>query len=98
MTRTERNEYNEIRRSLKGRTPGYGSQLTIRTDRGVEYKQALHAFYTGLDFHPASVRTDSRFFDENERIIYIKGVEEDGFHWTELYTKEEQARFEAKLH
>ena len=52
MTRTERNEFNQIRRSMrdyqKSGCLGYGSTLTIRTDAGSEYKQALHSLYTGL--------------------------------------------------
>ena len=71
MKRNERNEFNDIRRSLKGFTLGYGTTLTIRTDGSPEYKQALHDHYTSLGFHPASVRVDSRMYDEKERIIYI---------------------------
>ena len=69
MTRAERNEYNYIKRSLKniGENP-YGVQLTIRTDAGHEYKQALHEFYTSLGFHPASVRIDTHWFNDKERI------------------------------
>ena len=40
MKRSERNEFNYIRRSLKGFTLGYGTTLTIRTDGSHEYKQA----------------------------------------------------------
>ena len=71
MKRIERNEFNYIRRSLKGFPLGYGTTLTIRTDGSAEYKQALHEHYTSLGFHPASVRIDSRMYDEKERIIYI---------------------------
>ena len=72
MTRAERNEFNYIRHSLRtiGRNP-YGAQLTIRTDAGREYKQTLHALYTSLGFHPASVGIDTRRFDGKERIVYI---------------------------
>ena len=101
MKRSERNEFNYIRRSLKGFTLGYGTTLTIRTDAGSEYKQALHEHYTSLGFHPASVRVDSRMYDEKERIIYIYGLTYDlhgeAHPWTELYTAEEKARFEQAL-
>ena len=101
MTRAERNEFNYIRRSLKGFTLGYGTTLTIRTDAGSEYKQALHEHYTNLGFHPASVRVDSRMYDEKERIIYIYGLTYDlhgeAHPWTELYTAEEKDRFEQAL-
>ena len=101
MKRSERNEFNDIRRSLKGFTLGHGTTLTIRTDGSPEYKQALHEHYTSLGFHPASVRIDSRMFDEKERIIYIYGLTFDlngGDHpWTELYTAEEKARFAEAL-
>ena len=101
MTRAERNEYNYIKRSLKnlGENP-YGAQLTIRTDAGREYKQALHEFYTSLGFHPASVRVDTHRFDYKERIVYIYGIycgEENQIHWSQLYTKEEKDRFAAAL-
>ena len=101
MTRAERNESNYIRHSLRtiGRNP-YGAQLTIRTDAGREYKQILHALYTSLGFHPASVGIDTRRFDGKERIVYIYGIRcgnNNEYHWTELYTKEEKDRFAAAL-
>ena len=101
MKRSERNEFNYIRRSLKGFTLGYGTTLTIRTDGSHEYKQALHEHYTSLGLHPASVRVDSRMYDEKERIIYIYGLTYD-LHgeerpWTDLYTREEKERFAAAL-
>ena len=102
MTRAERNEYNYIKRSLKEFDLGYGTTLTIRTDAGHEYKQALNDLYTSLNFHPAAVKVDEHWFDDKERIIYIfsrtwndnNGNERS---WTELYTVEEKARFEAAL-
>ena len=101
MKRSERNEFNYIRRSLKGFTLGYGTTLTIRTDGSPEYKQALHEHYTSLGFHPASVRVDSRMYDEKERIIYIYGrtydLHGEEHPWTELYTREEKERFAAAL-
>ena len=102
MTRTERSEYTYIKNSLKGMELTHGCQLTIRTDAGHEYKQALHELYTGLDFHPASVRVDTHWFDDKERIVYIKGrtwTDDAGNErsWTELYSRDEQARFEAAL-
>ena len=101
MKRAERSEYTYIKNSLKGFTLGYGTTLTIRTDASPEYKKALDSLYTGLNFHPASVRVDSRMYDDNERIIYIYGLTYD-LHgeerpWTDLYTQEERDRFEAAL-
>lgn len=99
MTRAERNEYNYIKRSLRSISENpYGAQLTIRTDAGNEYKQALHKFYTSLGFHPTSVRVDTHWFDDKERVIYIYGLtwkDDKGTEhsWTELYTKEEKIRF-----
>lgn len=96
MTRTERNEFNYIKASLKNLGNSWAN-LTIRTDAGSEYKKALNEFYTNLGFHPAAVRIDTKHFDEKERIIYIRGIETNGIHWTELYTAEEKATFEAAL-
>ena len=101
MKREERNEFNYIKRSLKGFTLGYGTTLTIRTDASPEYKQALHEHYTSLGFHPASVRVDTHWYDDKERIIYIYGLTYD-LHgeehpWTELYTAEERDRFSKAL-
>ena len=101
MKRTERNEFNYIKRSLKGFTLGHGTTLTIRTDASPEYKQALHEHYTSLGFHPASVRVDTHWYDNKERIIYIYGLTYD-LHgeqhpWTELYTAEEKDRFSKAL-
>ena len=101
MKREERNEFNYIKRSLKGFTLGYGTTLTIRTDASPEYKHALDELYNSLNFHPASVRVDSRMYDEKERIIYIYSrtfdLNGEEHPWTELYTAEEKARFEAAL-
>ena len=101
MKREERNEFNYIKRSLKGFTLGHGTTLTIRTDASHEYKQVLHEHYTGLGFHPASVRIDTHWYDDKERIIYIYGLTYD-LHgeehpWTELYTREEKEHFAAAL-
>ena len=101
MKRAERNEYNYIRRYEKQFDLSYGTTLTIRTDASEEYKRALHELYTGWGFHPASVRVDSRMYDDRERIIYIYGMTFDlngeEHPWTELYTNEERSRFEAAL-
>ncbi len=101
MKREERNEFNYIKRSLKGFTLGHGTTLTIRTDASHEYKQALHEHYTGLGFHPASVRIDTHWYDDKERIIYIYGLTFDlngeEHPWTELYTTEEKERFQKAL-
>ena len=102
MKREERNEFNYIKRSLKQFTLGHGTTLTIRTDGSHEYKQALHELYTGLNFHPASVRVDTHWYDDKERIIYIfdqTWLDNDGkpHSWTELYTREELERFRKAL-
>ena len=102
MKRAERSEYTYIKNSLKDRSLGCGTILTIRTNAGSEYKQALHSLYTGLGFHPATVRVDTRRFDENERIHYIFGCtwqDDNGSEhsWEELYTTEEKNRFAAAL-
>jgi len=102
MKRAEYNEYLYIRFSLRKSEPGYGSVLTIRTDASPEYKHKLHELYTGLGYHPASVRVDTHFFDEKMRIHYIFGQkweDNDGHKhpWTELYTPDERARFASAL-
>ena len=101
MKRSERNEFNYIKRSLKSFTLGHGTPLTIRTDGSPEYKQALHEHYTGLGFHPASVRVDTHWYDDKERIIYIYGLTFDlngeEHPWTELYTAEERDLFSKAL-
>lgn len=101
MKRAERSEYTYIKNYEKQFDLGYGTTLTIRTNGSAEYKKALHDLYTGWGFHPASVRVDSRMYDENERIIYIFGqtfdLNGEEHPWTELYTTEEKARFVAAL-
>ena len=71
MKREEYNELRSIKSSLKKLTLGHGTTLTIRTDASPEYQHKLDEFYTGLNFHPASVRVDRRMYDDKERIIYI---------------------------
>ena len=102
MKRAERSEYTYIKNNLKKFTLGFGTTLTIRTDASSEYKHALDALYISLNFHPASIRVDAHMYDEKERIIYIYSrtwEDNDGKQrpWTELYTMEERARFEAAL-
>lgn len=101
MKREERNEFNYIKRILKNRSLGYGTTLTIRTDGSPEYKHALDVLYTSLNFHPADVKVDSHMYDEKERVIYIYSRtwkdNDNPRPWTELYTLEELARFEAAL-
>ena len=104
MTRNEYNEFRSIRADLKRFTLGHGTTLTIRTDASADYKMKLHGLYTSLNFHPASVRVDSHYFDDKERIIYIYGADEvhmdfygRPFTWEALYTAEEKARFAAAL-
>lgn len=104
MTRNERKEYNHIKQyeTRHKEWMTYGTTLTIRTDRSNEYKEALHRLYSAWGFHPASVRVDTSWYDENERIIYIYGLtwedNDGGEHpWTELYTNEERARFQTAL-
>ena len=102
MKREEYNEIRHIRSSLKNLTLDYGTTLTIRTDASAEYKHKLDEFYTGLNFHPASVRVDRRMYDDKERIIYIFSrtwIDDSGRErsWTELFTQEERSRFAAAL-
>lgn len=101
MKRAERSEYTYIKNYEKQFDLGYGTTLTIRTNASEEYKKALHELYTGWGFHPAGIRVDTTRFDDLERIIYIYGLtfEMNGQEhpWTELYTAEEKARFEAAL-
>lgn len=92
MNRTERNEYNYIRRTVKDITRR--AILTIRTDRSAEYKQALDALYTAAGFHPCSICVDCRMFDDNERIHYISMTEAES---REAYTAGERAAFRAAL-
>jgi hypothetical protein len=101
MKRDERNEFNYIKRNVKGYPLSYGTTLTIRTDASSEYKHALDELYTGLNFHPAAIKVDSHLYDDKERIIYIysRTWEDNGIShsWTELYTTEELASFEMAL-
>ena len=101
MTRQEYNEFRYIRSYEKKFDLGPGTTLTIRTDASAEYKHRLDALYRSWGFHPASVRVDSRMFDEKERVIYIHGLTFDlrgeQHPWSELYTNEERARFAAAL-
>lgn len=102
MKRAERSEYTIIKNSLKKNNWGAGTILTIRTNAGSEYKEALHRLYGEYGFHPTGVTVDRRRFDDLERILYIHGKtwkdDKDRIHsWTELYTAEEKALFNSKL-
>ena len=102
MTRNEYNEARAIEKTLRQYSDlGPGCTLTIRTDASADYKRRLHSFYTGLGFHPASVRVDPHMYDDRERIIYIHGLTWDWngtpHCWRELYTDKALARFTAAL-
>ena len=101
MTRYEYNEFRYVRKTMRQFTVSYGTICTIPTDAGAEYKHRLHDLYTSYGMHPASICTDSRLFDGRERIHYIFGLTYDlngeQRPWTDLYTKEEKARFAAAL-
>jgi hypothetical protein len=102
MKRAERSEYTYIKNSLKKYGWTYGTVLTIRTNAGAEYKEALHRLYTEKGFHPAAVSCDNHRFDGQERIHYIYGLtwqDDEGreHSWEELYTEKEKAFFAAKL-
>lgn len=102
MTREERNEFNYIRKTIRSFPLTYGTLLSIRLDRSIEYKKALDALYTGLGFHPAEIISDCRRFDGKERLIYIFGrtwTDDEGEtrSWEEIYTAEEKAAFEEAL-
>ena len=101
MTRQEYNEFRYIRSYEKKYDLGPGTTLTMGQDASADCNDRMDAIYRSWGFHPASVRVNSRMFDEKERVIYIHGLTFD-LHgephpWTELYTQEEHARFAAAL-
>lgn len=104
MTRKEYNEYRYIKSSVKkSGMPTYGCMYTIPVDGTEDYKIRLDRLYSEWDLHPASVRVDNHYFDDKERIIYIKGrtwKSDDGksHDWTELYTIDQRKRFQEALH
>ena len=106
MTRTERNEFNYIRSTL--RRSGYignskpGAVLTIRLEASSECKKALHKLYTECDYHPCEISTTAPITHtpyENgaRRLHYVHGIETDGIRWERLYTAEQVAAFAAAL-
>ena len=103
MTRAEYNEFRYIRSTAhKYGMPTYGCQYTIPTDASPDYKARLHELYVGWNMHPASVRVDTHYFDDRERIVYIYGrtwQDNEGRErsWEELYTTEEKERFTRAL-
>ena len=103
MTRQEYNDFRYIRSyKTKGLPLNYGTALRIPTNRTEDYKIRLHRLYSEWGFHPASVRVDKPFCDE-EAIIYIFGQtwkDENGNEqsWTRLYTEDERRRFDSALH
>lgn len=103
MTRQEYNDFRYIRSyPRRGFTLNHGTTLRIPTARSEDYKIRLHRLYSEWGFHPASVRVDRPFCDE-ECIIYIYGrtwYDESGSaqDWTRLYTEEERRRFDSALH
>jgi len=104
MTREEYNEFRTIRANIrKWGVPTFGAQYTIRTGASVDFKLRVHRLYSENNLHPASVRVDTRYFDDKERIVYIAGrvwVDDDGKErlWSELYSEDERRRFDAALH
>ena len=108
MKRNEYNTYRYIMKTLhdhmKHAPLGHGDTLTIMTNASAEFKQKLDAEYRKLGFHPASIRVDTHWFDDEERIIYIYGINERytdyygrEYGWESLYTAEEKERFAKAL-
>ena len=102
MTRKEYNDYRYIKSyKTKGFKLTYGTTLTIPVNASKDYKAKLNDLYKSWGFHPASVRVDRQFFDDEMRIIYIYGLtwEMNGeeHSWSELYSKEEHERFNEAL-
>ena len=103
MTRAEYNEYRYIRSyKTKGFPLDHGTQLTIPTDATPDYKRRLNELYVSWNFHPASIRVDTHWFDDRERIIYIfgrtwKDNSGNDRSWEELYSTEEKTRFAQAL-
>ena len=102
MTRQEYSDFRYIRSyKTKGFALNYGTVLRIPTRRRHDYKMRLHSLYSEWGFHPASVRVDKPFCDE-EAIIYIYGLtweNEDGKpqNWERLYTESEKQQFRSAL-
>lgn len=102
MKRIEYNLLRRLRADLK-KFSGEGTTLTIAVnDMSVEFKTACHQMYMENGFHPANVRVDSHFFDDELRVIYVYGLtwedaEGRAHSWTELYTDVERACFEAAI-
>lgn len=104
MTRAEYNEYRYIKKTFRELTPTDGTVATIKTNASADYKHRLDALYAENNLHPACIRVDNLYFDDNERIIYIYGrndVYKDyagrEYGWEELYTAQEKERFERAL-
>ena len=72
MKRTERNEYNYTKRTLKMLDLGYSTVLTVETAGSAEYKQAMNNLYESVGFRACAIKTDPKRFDSQERILYIK--------------------------
>lgn len=103
MTRAEYNEYRHIKSTChKYGMPSYRCQYTIPTGASPDYKAKLDALYKSWNMHPASVKVDKHYFDEEERIVYIYGQtwQDSKGHprsWTELYTADQLDKFQRAL-
>ena len=105
MTRQEYNTIRSIKKNVRimGK-PVVGCMYTIKVNSSVDFKEKLHDYYMNeLNLHPAAVKIDRHYFDENERIIYIVGQtwkDESGRDrsWKELYTMEQKEEFDRALH
>ena len=95
MTRTERNEYNYIRRTTTDRDLTY-ADLYLRTDYSPEYKNAVHKYYLSLGFKPFGMISAERDYWGIEKVVYINWNGHD-YTWEELATENEKKRYAEAL-
>ena len=95
MTRTERNDFNYIKRATKGQGLTY-AELFLRTDYSPEYKNAVHEYFLSIGFKPFGMISGEKDFEGIEKVIYINWAHHTNT-WEELTTSEERKRYAEAL-
>ena len=98
MTRAERNDYNSTKSFLKKNGAQNVISAAIRKSGSHEYKQAMHELFTSYDFLPVDISNWKLGFMgryDEEMIQYTRDISRK--FWTEHYSPEARAEFEAAL-
>lgn len=90
MKRNERYEYNYIKKIISNEE----RTVTMLVEGSKEYKHELYELLKTNWYHPIGItENDSRFYDGQRRLVFIKTLYGNRDDWKSVYCKEEKQLF-----